>query len=145
MTSLDIVFGYDDEEKISSRMKALFEARDIKLIPHYCCSKLGTMEYLASRKKCDWLILSENMLSGTYKATELVWLHEEYNIQMIPLLEVEHIGSDYMRELYSGGILTAEFPKRIPEDQLPEVLVTLILRGRTHETAKVYYNILDAK
>ena len=50
-----------------------------------------------------------------------------------------------MRELYSGGILTAEFPKRIPEDQLPEVLVTLILRGRTHETAKVYYNILDAK
>lgn len=145
MASLDIVFGYDDEGKICSRMKALLEAVGIEMIPHYCCSIFGTREYLASRKKCDWLILSENMKSGRYKTSELVWLHEEYNVQMIPLLQEEHVGTDYMKELYSGGILTAEFPTRVPDGQLPDVLVTLILRGRTHETAKVYYKILDAK
>lgn len=55
MASLDIVFGYDDAEKISSRMKDLLGARGIELIPHYCCSKLGTMEYLVSRKNVTGL------------------------------------------------------------------------------------------
>ena len=144
MTSLDIVFGYD-ATSICERMTALLAARDFELIPHYCGSKIGLMEYLASRKNCDLLILPERMPSGPYKARDLVWLHEEYNVNIIPLLTTERIGTDYMRDLYCGGILTAEFPGRVTESQLPDVLVTLILRGRSHETAKVYYRVADVK
>lgn len=145
MASLvDIVFGYDAKD-LCEQMKSLLSVRDIGLIPHYCGSKIGLMEYLASRKKCDWLILPERMPSGSYQAGDFVWLHEEYNIKIIPLLPTERIGTDYLRELYSGGILTAEFPGRVTESQLPEVLVTLLLRGRSHETAKIYYQISDVK
>lgn len=138
MTNIDVVFGHEAKE-IAEKMSALLLAKDCEMNVHYCASKIGLIEYLSSRKKSDWLILWEAMPSGPYKAEDFVWLHEEFNVNIIPLLSIDRLGTEYMRELYNGGILTAEFPERVGEKQLPEILTTLILRGRPHETAKVYY------
>lgn len=139
--SYDIVFGYD-AKTTADKMKVFFENQNIRFSSCICASKLAIVRKLASRQKCDALVLFEIMPTGAFSAEDLVWLHEEFNVQIIPLLMPEHKNDlEYLKTLYYGGILTGVFVTQDMIQQLPETLVSLIINGRSRETAKSYYGL----
>lgn len=72
---------------------------------------------------------------------ELTDLTEERELNVIPIIDVQHKGTDYCRELYAAGITSALFDAGNGVN--PWDITEVIRKKRTRRDAKIYYGIAE--
>lgn len=106
-------------------------------------TKLGIKNELSNNNDIDVLILSEKLENiHPYTPDEIDNLIDlRDNIIIIPILNKDKRGSDYVSQLFSVGMYTAIFD----DDSAPKNVVELIKNGRKKREAKIYYGINNDK
>ena len=78
--------------------------------------------------------------SYPYTAEELAELMDDYNLNIIVSLSKSHRANQYMKILYTAGILNALYE----EDATAANIMNLILYPRTRKICREYYQITTA-
>lgn len=131
-----------DEENIEKIISSFLEY-GLKCTVMTRHTKLGVKNELSTNNDIDVLILSEKLENiHPYTPEEIDNLIDlRDNIIIIPILNKDKRGSDYVSQLYSIGMYTAIFD----DDSAPNNVVELIKNGRKKREAKIYYGINNDK
>ena len=141
MPTINILFGFDEPEfehavETSLREQGYTVESTVKL------SKGSIRDFLMANPKFDTAILLE-VVSKTNKFTadELAIMTDERDINLIPVLNANLKGSEYMQTLYSAGITSAIFSSK--KGATVQDVTELIIHKRTRREAREYYGISD--
>lgn len=141
MPTINVLFGFDEpefEHAVENSLKELgYNVEStVKL------SKGSIRDFLVANPKYDTAILLE-VVSRTNKFTadELALMTDERDINIIPVLNVNLKGTEYMQTLYSAGITSAVFSSK--KGATVQDITQLILHKRTRREARDYYGISD--
>ena len=103
--------------------------------------KAGIRQYIAEHPEFRIVLLQESMQSSyPYTAEELAELMDDYNLNIIVSLSKSHRANQYMKILYTAGILNALYE----EDATAANIMNLILYPRTRKICREYYQITTA-
>lgn len=103
--------------------------------------KAGIRQYIAEHPEFRIVLLQESMQSSyPYTAEELAELMDDYNLLIIVSLNKSHRANQYMKILYTAGILNALYE----EDATAANIMNLILYPRTRKVCREYYQITTA-
>ena len=103
--------------------------------------KAGIRQYIAEHPEFRIVLLQESMQSSyPYTAEELAELMDDYNLLIIVSLNKSHRANQYMKILYTAGILNALYE----EDATAANIMNLILYPRTRKLCREYYQITTA-
>lgn len=140
MKTWKVVCGFSNTETEGIK-KELLEAaknRGIELVMVHRYRKEGILEYVQEHLDFQTVILQEVLQrSAPYTADDLVRLTDDRHINVIVSLSPIHQGTDFMAVLYAAGIYNAVFEK----DAYADVIINLMLQGRTRKEARKYYGI----
>lgn len=100
--------------------------------------KEGIRQYISEHPEFRILILQEAMQSNyPYTAEELAELMDDYHLNIIISINKSHRANQYMKVLYTAGILNALYE----EDATAENIFKRILYPRTRRECRTYYQI----
>ena len=103
--------------------------------------KAGIRQYISEHPEFRIVLLQESMQSSyPYTAEELAELMDDYNLLIIVSLNKSHRANQYMKILYTAGILNALYE----EDATAANIMNLILYPRTRKLCREYYQITTA-
>ena len=103
--------------------------------------KEGIRQYISEHPEFRILILQEAMQSNyPYAAEELAELMDDYHLNIIISINKSHRANQYMKVLYTAGILNALYE----EDATAENIFKRILYPRTRRECRIYYQITTA-
>ena len=103
--------------------------------------KEGIRQYISEHPEFRILILQEAMQSNyPYTAEELAELMDDYHLNIIISINKSHRANQYMKVLYTAGILNALYE----EDATAENIFKRILYPRTRRECRTYYQITTA-
>lgn len=103
--------------------------------------KEGIRQYISEHPEFRILILQEAMQSNyPYAAEELAELMDDYHLNIIISINKSHRANQYMKVLYTAGILNALYE----EDATAENIFKRILYPRTRRECRTYYQITTA-
>lgn len=104
--------------------------------------KEGIRQYISEHPEFRTLVLQEAMQpSYPYMAEELSELMDHYHLNIVISIRKVHRGSEYMKTLYTAGILNALYE----EDATAQNVLKRILYPRTHGDCRKYYQIKNAR
>lgn len=103
--------------------------------------KEGIRQYISEHPEFRILVLQEAMQSNyPYEAEELAELMDDYHLNIIISINKSHRANQYMKVLYTAGILNALYE----EDATAENILKRILHPRTRRECRGYYQITTA-
>ena len=103
--------------------------------------KEGIRQYISEHPEFRILVLQEAMQSNyPYEAEELAELMDDYHLNIIISINKSHRANQYMKVLYTAGILNALYE----EDATAENILKRILYPRTRRECRSYYQITTA-
>ena len=141
MPTINILFGFDEPEYEHAVENALREQgytveSTVKL------SKSSIRDFLLANPKYDTAILLEVVSKvNKFTADELAIMTDERDINIIPVVNANLKGTEYMQTLYSAGITSAVFSSK--KGATVQDITELILHKRTRREAREYYGISD--
>jgi|GEM_PF-6851890 len=103
--------------------------------------KEGILQYVSEHPEFTVLVLQEAMQGNyPYTAEELAELADDYHLNIIVLISKSHKANQYMKILYTAGILNALYE----EDATAENILKFIFYPRTRRQCRGYYQIATA-
>lgn len=138
MKQLKIVCGFTNIEEIRKKLIESAQARGYGLEIIHRYRKEGVLQYINENHSFHTIILQEILQqSSPYTAEDLAALTDERNVNVIVSLDPNHYGNEFMRTIYTAGIMNALFDKDAYADQI----IDLIIKGRSRKEARKYYGI----
>lgn len=104
-------------------------------------SKAGITEYLDEFPETDIVIFSQSIeTKNPFTERDIERIVDKYeNVRLIPILDPDAIGTDFVRELFNMGIFNAI----ASADSTPTTMVNLMTVGRSRSEARLYYKLRD--
>lgn len=145
MAEMQILCGFDVpmfEKAIQAQLRALGHTAEI----YAQVTKKGVKNFIDQHPECNTVILQEivNNKKG-YTAEEVAALTDRREVNVIIVLSSRHIGSEYVKTLYSAGITNAIFQMGRKDGASAKDIVNLILNKRSRAEARKYYGIDSQK
>lgn len=104
-----------------------------------CTTKLDVYYYVLNDEKINAIILTEYIANdGKWSAYELAKLNDYRDLNIIPILQENKKGTEYIKILYAANITSA-----ILGDAKPENICDLLTQRRTRKEAKKYYELKE--
>lgn len=104
--------------------------------------KEGIRQFIDEHSEFRLVVLQESMQSNyPYMAEELSELMDEYHLNIVISLKHSHRGTNYMKILYTAGILNAVYE----EDATVDTIIRLLLHPRTRKESREYYQISNTE
>lgn len=129
-------------KSIRSEVEKRLEDRGYQF--HAVCRyrKEGIYQYAAASSNDITIVIEEDLQGASpYEIEELIRLTDIGTHKVIYLLNAHHYGTEYMKFIYSCGILNAVFLSDVTAKYIAE----LILCDRSREEARNYYGISQAR
>lgn len=102
--------------------------------------KSGIFQILQEHPEISIVVLTEYLETAhPYSPAEFEQLCDHFDILLIPIIQDEQKGTNYVKELLNRGILCALYASDATEKEI----ASLILRNRIRKNAKEYYSILN--
>lgn len=135
---MHVIFGFY-EKKIISAISDELTQMDVDFDFSYCKTKLDVLKCVQEEEKIDAIVLFRSMkFDGNWSDFELSRLTDGREINVIPLLDADFRGTEFMKMLYAAGITSA-----ILDSVTPKEVAKLIVNKRERNEAKKYYGIRD--
>ena len=128
---MKILIGFNDKE-IISEIKNILDSQNINAQFCVCTTKLDVYYYVLNDEKINAIILTEYIANdGKWSAYELAKLNDYRDLNIIPILQENKKGTEYIKILYAANITSA-----ILGDAKPENICDLLTQRRTRKEAK---------
>lgn len=135
---MKILIGFNDKE-IISEIKNILDSQNINAQFCVCTTKLDVYYYVLNDEKINAIILTEYIANdGKWSAYELAKLNDYRDLNIIPILQENKKGTEYIKILYAANITSA-----ILGDAKPENICDLLTQRRTRKEAKKYYELKE--
>lgn len=135
---MKIILGFDDSE-IISRIKTALESRNVDVNFCICTTKLEIYQHVFNDLDVKGIVLTEYIdKDGKWSAYELAKFNDYRNINIIPILQENKKGTEFLKIIYAANITSA-----ILGDASPELISDLLLNRRTRKDAKKYYGFFE--
>ena len=143
MKELNILYGFSDSA-VQRRIEKSLQDRGYSVNGNCVCGKVSIISYIKQHPEIDACVLIETMQDGSsFLAEDLTKLTDERDINVVIVLGGDRKGSEYVRQLYAGGILGGVFQdsgRREGGVSVPDI-VDLLLEPRNRKIARIYYGI----
>ena len=142
---MKLLYGFSDAE-VQKRIEKSMRERGYELETVCVCGKSNILSYLEQHPEIETCIFTEVMQDGSsFNSMDLTQITDERDINIIIVLDIERKGSEFVRQLYAGGILNGLFVNSSIKNSgvsVPDI-VDLIMEPRNRKVAKIYYGIAN--
>lgn len=140
---MKLLYGFSDTE-VQKRIEKSMRERGYEPETVCVCGKVNILSYLEQHPEIETCIFTEVMQDGSsFNSMDLTRITDERDINIIIVLDIERKGSEFVRQLYAGGILNGLFVNSSIKNSgvsVPDI-VDLIMEPRNRKVAKIYYGI----